>query len=100
MARHDYRVQRGRILKVLYKPYPDGVSDRIISLSLNDIRLPASSGILRGHCNYLADRGLVRIEEIKDPDEGSRIEFIARLTAAGVDFVEKDSSDDGIELGV
>lgn len=98
MANHEYRIQRGRILKILYKAYPGDASDRVISLTLNDIHLSASSGVLKGHISYLADRGLISSEDVTNPDLG--IDFIAKLTAKGVDFVEKDVSDNGIDLGV
>ncbi|TAN59646.1 hypothetical protein EPN18_10105 [bacterium] len=98
MPRHDYRIQRGRILKVLYKPYPEGLSDRVISLTLNDIRMAASAGVIKGHVSYLAERRLVAVENVQDME--LEIDYTARLTAAGVDFVEKDASDDGIDMGV
>lgn len=98
MSRHEYRVQRGRILKILYKAYRGEVSDRVISLTLDDIRLSAPTGTLRGHCEYLKDKGLIAIEEVNDPD--GEINFYAKLTHVGVDFVEADKSDNGIDLGV
>lgn len=96
--RHEYRIQRGRILKILYRAYPDGCSDRVISLTLNDLHMAASSGVLKGHINYLTERGLVAFEDVNGSDLG--IDYMARLTASGVDFIEKDVSDDGIDLGV
>ena len=94
---HEYRMQRGRILKMLYRMYEQSMSIENISLALNHIGIPAPSGVVKGHITYLKDRALLTEEEIK-----SRIGDVIkwRLTPAGVDFVEKDASDDGIELGV
>lgn len=96
MPNHNYRIQRGRILKILYNAYDESVSNRVISLTLNDIRLSISDSILKGHCTYLQDRGLITIEPVEDMG----IDFLAKLTPTGVDFVERGRPDDGIDLGV
>lgn len=94
---HEYRMQRGRMLKMLYRMYDQSMSIENISLALHHIGIPAPVGVVKAHITYLEDRGFLREEEIK-----SRIGDVVkyRLTPEGVDFVEKDVSDDGIELGV
>lgn len=102
MANHEYRIQRGRILKIADKVFirgesgHGGVSNEAIALTLNDMRLPASSGVLRGHCEYLRMRGYVEIEEI-DPKFGGG--YIVKLTDKGVDLLEGNIPDDpGVEV--
>lgn len=94
---HEYRMQRGRILKMLYRMYEQSMSIENISLALHHIGIPAPVGVVKGHITYLEDRGFLMEEEIK-----SRIGDVIkwRLTPVGVDLVEKNVSDDGIELGV
>lgn len=99
-ANHNYRVQRGRVLKIADKTYGThrrgGVSNEVIALTLNDMHLPASSGVLRGHCEYLMDKGYVEIEEIKDDLGGG---YIVTLTAKGVDLLEGNiPADPGVEV--
>lgn len=99
MANHEYRVQRGRILKILYRGYDQALHIGNIALALGDMRLSASSGVLRAHIQYLEERGMVTAEQVKS-EYFSGEDLNVKLTWRGVDFVEKDASDDGIELGV
>lgn len=94
---HNYRVQRGRVLKIADKAYGrGGVSNEVIALTLSDMYLSSSSGVLRGHCEYLRDKGYVEIEEIKDDLGGG---YIVNLTAKGVDLLEGNiPADPGVEV--
>lgn len=93
----EYRMQRGRILKILYRSYDKSLSVDNMAIFLHSIGLGAPMGVLKAHMTYLKDRGLIRFEEMKS--EIGRASMCV-LTPAGVDFVEKEVSDDGVELGV
>lgn len=97
MPNHDYRIQRGRVLKIADKAFGrGGVSNEVIALTLSDMRLSSSSGVLRGHCEYLRDKEYIEIEEI-DPKHGGG--YIVNLTAKGVDLIEGNiPSDPGVEV--
>lgn len=94
---HEYRMQRGRILKILYRLYDQSMSAENMSLALHHIGIPAPIGVIKAHLTYLVDRGYLRKEETRS-GIGDCVKWA--LTPAGVDFVEKDLSDGGIELGV
>lgn len=90
---HAYRVQRGRILKILYKAYPEGVHKEDISLTLQDMQFYITDGILRGHCDYLAGKDYIEIIE------GDGLDYVALITPKGIDLLEESiDADPGIEL--
>lgn len=92
---HEYRVQRGRILKILYKAFSEGVHKETISLTLKEMHLYATDGILRAHCDYLAEKGYIEI----DGNELDYSDYAARITTKGIDLLEQSiDADPGIEL--
>lgn len=98
MGNQEYRVQRGRILKILYRAYDKSLGVGVISITLDGMSLSAPSAVLKAHLTYLEDRGLIRTDEIEDRYFGK--ELNVRLTYQGIHFVEADKSDEGVELGV
>ncbi len=94
---HEYRMQRGRMLKMIYRMYDQSMSIENIALALHHIGIPAPMGVIKAHITYLEDRGYLR-EEKTESEIGDVVKWV--LTWKGVDFVETDKSDDGIELGV
>lgn len=92
---HEYRLQRGRILKILYKAFPDGVNGGLLRLTLLQMAFYISTGILRGHCDYLAGKGYVEIHNTPGEED-----YIVKLTPKGIDLLESNiEPDPGIETG-
>ena len=95
MAHHEYRVQRGILLKILYRAFPSEVSDRVMALTLNDLHMQVPSGVLSGHCDYLQGKGYVEIDRSGEGD----VEFVAKITPRGIDLIEGNiEPDPGIDL--
>ncbi len=89
---------RGRILKIIHINYPREVSDRVIALTLNDIRMVVSSGVLAGHFSYLEEKGYVELEEMHSQPLGLTMTMV-RLTAKGKDLLEGNiDSDPGVRI--
>lgn len=89
---HAYKVQRGRILKILDKAFPDEVASSVMALTLQEMHLAATIGQIRGHCEYLAGKGYV---EIKHEDVKS--DFTVTITPKGIDLLEENiPADPGI----
>lgn len=98
MQRSEAREIRGRILKILEINYPEGVSDRIISLTLNDINYAVNSGVLAGYLEYLAEKGYVENNEIDNHELNMQMR-ISKLTAKGKDLLEGNIDQDvGVSL--
>lgn len=96
MAHHEYRVQRGILLKILYRAFPSETTDRVLALTLNDLHMQVPSGVLSGHCDYLQGKGYIEMD--RSPGGGDVV-FTARLTPRGVDLIEGNiEPDPGIEL--
>lgn len=93
---HVYRVQRGWILKSLYKSFPTGVNSDVISLTLAEMRLSLTGGTLRGHCDYLEGKGYVEIK--KEADRSDNV-FFTKITPKGIDLIEETiPADPGVKL--
>lgn len=98
MQRSEAREIRGRILKILEINYPEGVSDRIISLTLNDINYAVNPGVLAGYLEYLAEKGYVENNEIDNHELNMQMR-ISKLTAKGKDLLEGNIDQDvGVSL--
>lgn len=91
---HEYRIQRGRILKILYTAFPDGVHKDTIILTLIDMSFHVTDGTLRGHCDYLAGKGYVEIHSDRhSPD------YTAIITPKGIDLLEENiPADPGVQI--
>jgi DNA-binding MarR family transcriptional regulator len=95
---HEARETRGRILKILERAYPDEIGDELISLTLNDIHMCTGPAILRGHIDYLEEKGYVESRELHS-DELEMSRRMVRLTAKGKDLLEGSiSPDPGVNL--
>ena len=73
---------RWRILRVLDAGRPLPVSETLIFRAMYDVSLPITPREIRRELDYLESLGLVLIEERDCP------EWVARLTADGIDVVE------------
>ena len=98
MIRNEARDIRGRILKILEIDYPNEVSDRVISLTLNDISYAVSPAILAGYVDYLEEKGYVESRDLKSQDL-NLIMRVVKLTAKGKDLLEGNINPDvGVSL--
>jgi len=87
LARSESRMIRGRILKILEIDYPHFVSDRVINLTLNDVKLSAPPAVIGGHLQYLMEKGYVEVSPVVSSELGLSMNM-ARLTAKGKDLLE------------
>lgn len=84
---HTYRVERGRILKILYNAFPDGVNKDVLSLTMQEMSFHLTEGVLRGHCDYLAGKGYIEV----DGDKGNFItDYNVKITPKGIDLLEEN----------
>lgn len=92
MKKEFYPVLRGLLLRVLYASHPDALNLLEIQQALDDLRCTVSQDLIRSECDYLkwriTGRSLVVCEELSIPGSEAKL-FTARLTAHGVDLVEK-----------
>ncbi len=95
MARHEYRITRGEILRMLYRLYPDAVGDNVLKSTFVWI----TPGILNGHVAYLVEDGYATREAVDHKKfEFSTAEYILRITPKGIDLLEGNiESDPGIQ---
>ncbi len=84
---HEAREIRGRILKILDRAYPDEIGDELISLTLNDINMSVGPALLRGHIDYLEEKGYVESYTVGSEDLDITRRLV-RLTAKGKDLLE------------
>ena len=98
MPNHTYRVQRGRILKILYQVFPEGANAYVLFKALEDCGIPSEAKTFEGHLAYLKDRELIKAI---DEDCGKlTMKTAVVLTHQGVEFVEADKNDKFIDMGV
>ncbi|MEW6330225.1 MAG: hypothetical protein AB1560_02060 [Pseudomonadota bacterium] len=95
MAKHDYRIQRGEILRMLYRMYPDAVGDNV----LHSTFIWITPGVIRGHVAYLVEDGYATMEKIDHKKyEFSTADYILKITPKGIDLLEGNiEADTGIQ---
>lgn len=95
MARHEYRITRGEILRMLYRMYPDAVGDNVLKSTF----IWVTVGVLDGHVAYLVESGYARREAIDHKKfEFSTAEYILKITPKGIDLLEGNiEPDPGIQ---
>ena len=98
MPNHTYRVQRGRILKILYQVFPEGANAYVLLKSLEDCGIPAGEQTFEGHLAYLKGRELIKAIDVDRVKLTMKAAVI--LTHQGVEFVEADKNDKFIDMGV
>lgn len=96
LMRNEAKEIRGRILKILEIDYPNAVSDRVISLTLNDINYNISPAVLEGYLSYLEEKGYVEVATVESKELGISMK-VAKLTAKGKDLLEGSM---GADVGV
>lgn len=95
MAKHDYRITRGEILRMLYRLYPDVVGDNVLKITFTWV----TPGVLEGHVAYLVEDGYARREDIDHSKfEFSTASYLLKITAKGIDLLEGNiAADPGIQ---
>jgi hypothetical protein len=88
----EYPVLRGEILNILYASHPDWLNIKSIQFLLEDLRHHVSTEIIKSEIKYLSERisgkPLIKYEEQSIPGTAKKM-FIARITAHGIDLIEK-----------
>ena len=95
MPKHEYRIQRGEILRMLYRMYPDPVGDNLLTVTFVWI----TPGVLSGHVAYLIESGYATREDVNHEQyEFSTADYLLRITPKGIDLLEGNiDSDPGIK---
>jgi len=85
MTKHDYRIQRGEILRMLYRMYPDPVGDNLLKMTFVWVTPPT----LNGHAAYLVESGYATREDVDhDQYEFSTADYLLKITPKGIDLLE------------
>jgi hypothetical protein len=95
MPKHDYRIGRGEILRMLYRCYPDAVGDNVIKSTFIWI----TPGVIEGHVQFLIDSNYA-VREMVDHEkfEFSTADYILKIVPKGIDLLEGNiDKDPGIQ---
>ena len=84
---------RGLILLVLKEQFPDYVSDRLITMTINKTQKGEASALIRSHLNYLAGEEKKYVE-LQEWNELGVQRTMAKLTPRGWDLLEGNIADD------
>jgi DNA-binding MarR family transcriptional regulator len=96
MRVNEAREVRGMILRMCEINKPYGCSEQLISLALQENQFSVSPSLLKGHIDYLEEKGYVRAEDHEHYGIQRSIVF---LTAKGTDLLEGNiPADPGIML--
>jgi hypothetical protein len=95
MARDDYRIQRGEILRMLYRLYPQEAGDNLIAESFIWI----TPSVIAGHAAYLVERGYAARRDIDHNKFGfSTANWLLKITPQGINLLEGSiDADPGIK---
>ncbi|TEB09316.1 hypothetical protein [Pelotomaculum propionicicum] len=86
-ARNEARELRGFILSICMHNYPHGCSEKLIATTVGENQFDSSPALLRGHIEYLLEKGYVRTEVAEAKHLGiSRT--LVYITAKGIDLLE------------
>jgi hypothetical protein len=80
------RDARGQIMRTLKMLGPQGATERVLGLALDDAQLPVSELEVAALLQYLEDKDYIERESLHDPVYGAMIIF--RISAHGVDLIE------------
>lgn len=86
------KMARWRVLRILYSGQPYPVGEGLIAEIMPDADLAMTPAEIRNVLQYLFDKALINVKEVRRPGEG--VLWEARLLPNGVDFVEYNSADD------
>lgn len=92
------QIIRGKILYYLKLIYPQSATLPLLQGELEIFGYPASIDDLEFDVAYLAERGLVAVEDLRPPAPGMQIK-LARITLTGIDALAgRVPLDDGISV--
>lgn len=93
--RIEYRIQRGELLRMLYRMFPDPVADNVVKSTF----VWVTHSTLDGHAAYLVDSGYAVREEIDHAKfDFSTAEYLLKITPKGIGLLEGNiAQDPGIQ---
>ncbi len=81
----DNKKERGWVLRVLDRVYPDGLDVDTLKMQLIDLRFLTGDVDIRGNVAYLIDKGLIKLETVGN---NSFKREVVSLTAMGKDLID------------
>lgn len=85
MAKVEYRIQRGELLRMLYRMYPDPVADNVVKSTF----VWVTHKVLDGHAAYLVESGYAVREEIDHKKfDFSTADYLLKITPKGISLLE------------
>lgn len=95
MAKHEYRIARGEILRMLYRQYPGQIGDNLMRATF----VWMTPGQIDGHAAYLVDQQYATREEVdRRKYEMSTALYLLRIAPKGIQLLEREiEADPGIE---
>jgi hypothetical protein len=91
-------VIRGKILYYLALVYPQSASLPLLQGELDIFGHPVTLDELQFHIAYLAEKGMVSVENVKGSRSSRRVSLV-KITARGIDYHDgRLPADDGIYL--
>ncbi len=81
----DSEKERGWILRILNRVYPDPLDIDTVKKQLIDLRFLSGDSDIRGNIAYLKEKGLIKIEDVGN---GIIKRTVASLTANGKDLID------------
>lgn len=91
MNPNEAREMRGFILNMLQINYPNGCSEKLIEITLNENQFSISPSVIKTHIEYLEEKGYVRVEEVRSMGV---VRTVVYLTAKGIDLMERSIPED------
>lgn len=91
-------VIRGKIIYYLALVYPQSASLPLLQGELDIFGHPVTLDELQFHIAYLAEKGMVSVENVKSSRSSRRVSLV-KITARGIDYYDgRLPADDGIYL--
>lgn len=93
--KEKFRQIRGAILQLLAQQHPGPLEIREVFYLLDDLALTIRKEELRSHLDYLKEKGFIQIE---DRTAGGITREMVRITAKGLDILDKFTNDVGVNV--
>jgi len=93
--KEKYRQIRGAVLQLLAHQHPGPLEIREVFFLLDDLDLRVMEDELESHLSYLEEKKLIKIEE---RTAGGITRKMVRITADGLDVLDKFSKDIGVNV--
>lgn len=77
--------ERGWVMRILDRVYPDGLDKDIIKKQLIDLRFTSSDIDIRGILFYLEDKGLIQVKKVGNKELERTVVI---LTSKGKDLID------------